>query len=282
MALRSIKKKRPSTFHTEYVSFKILPESLTVFSRSENPIPLLAKFVKNPKQSYRRDDVKASTVQLEEGHPAIVLPEQSLASKKAGLAVSKKGLTLKELLQQTSHHNSKVRRALRYNGLRWVSLQVRELSWLQRHTFSISSSPLDGKYHVAVLIKVDLKYENLILVAGGIGISPFLAVLTDILNRIKESKPCMPRNVLIIWAVKISEKLPLLYSLDLNSLFPDFYTKLNLKIPHYFPQDGEDMSKQATIFYRSSVNLYANPEAMFFTVTLTAFGVGCKSWALWG
>ncbi|GJV01592.1 probable histone H2B.1 [Tanacetum coccineum] len=40
---------------------------------------------------------------------AIVLPEQSLASKKAGLAVSKKGLTLKELLQQTSHHNSKVR-----------------------------------------------------------------------------------------------------------------------------------------------------------------------------
>ncbi|GJU30927.1 armadillo-like helical domain-containing protein [Tanacetum coccineum] len=43
---------------------------------------------------------------------AIVLPEQSLASEKAGLAVSKKGLTLKELLQQTSHHNAKVRRAL--------------------------------------------------------------------------------------------------------------------------------------------------------------------------
>ncbi|ESR43310.1 hypothetical protein CICLE_v10011038mg [Citrus x clementina] len=41
---------------------------------------------------------------------AIVLPEQSVASEKAGLAVSKKGLTLKELLQQTSHHNSKVRR----------------------------------------------------------------------------------------------------------------------------------------------------------------------------
>ncbi|KAL2503103.1 ARM repeat superfamily protein [Forsythia ovata] len=41
---------------------------------------------------------------------AIVLPEQSIASEKAGLAVSKKGLTLKELLQQTSHHNSKVRK----------------------------------------------------------------------------------------------------------------------------------------------------------------------------
>ncbi|XP_019055083.1 PREDICTED: testis-expressed sequence 10 protein homolog isoform X2 [Nelumbo nucifera] len=41
---------------------------------------------------------------------AIILPEQSVASERAGLAVSKKGLTLKELLQQTSHHNAKVRR----------------------------------------------------------------------------------------------------------------------------------------------------------------------------
>ncbi|XP_049371203.1 uncharacterized protein LOC125836149 isoform X1 [Solanum verrucosum] len=41
---------------------------------------------------------------------AIILPEQSIASDKAGLAVSKKGLTLKELLQQTSHHNAKVRK----------------------------------------------------------------------------------------------------------------------------------------------------------------------------
>ncbi|KAK9090537.1 hypothetical protein Sjap_023714 [Stephania japonica] len=41
---------------------------------------------------------------------AIVLPEQSVASDRAGLAVSKKGLTLKELLQQTSHYNAKVRK----------------------------------------------------------------------------------------------------------------------------------------------------------------------------
>ncbi|KAI9115572.1 hypothetical protein K1719_013241 [Acacia pycnantha] len=41
---------------------------------------------------------------------AIILPEQRVASEKAGLAVNKKGLTLKELLQQTSHHNLKVRR----------------------------------------------------------------------------------------------------------------------------------------------------------------------------
>ncbi|KAF3442742.1 hypothetical protein FNV43_RR16659 [Rhamnella rubrinervis] len=41
---------------------------------------------------------------------AIILPEQSVATEKAGLAVNKKGLTLRELLQQTSHHNVKVRK----------------------------------------------------------------------------------------------------------------------------------------------------------------------------
>ncbi|XP_061963933.1 uncharacterized protein LOC133688459 [Populus nigra] len=41
---------------------------------------------------------------------AIVLPEQSVASEKAGLAVDKKDLTLKELLQHTSHQNAIVRK----------------------------------------------------------------------------------------------------------------------------------------------------------------------------
>nr|XP_043628370.1 ferric reduction oxidase 7, chloroplastic-like isoform X2 [Erigeron canadensis] len=174
---------------------------------------------------------------------------------------------------------------LRYNALSWVFIQVQELSWLQWHPFSVSSSPLDGKHHLSVLIKVlgnwtkklkghivsvseertdlvgliqpklnlkasvegpygyespyHLLYEKLILVAGGIGISPFLAILSDILHRTKDSKPCMPRNILIIWAVKTSEELPLLDSLDLNLLFPDFYTKLNLEIQMYVTQESE-------------------------------------------
>ncbi|KAJ0977199.1 hypothetical protein J5N97_012673 [Dioscorea zingiberensis] len=39
---------------------------------------------------------------------------------------------------------------LRYNALSFVFLQVRELSWLQWHPFSVSSSPLDGCYHIVV------------------------------------------------------------------------------------------------------------------------------------
>ena len=42
----------------------------------------------------------------------IVLPEQSLAAEKTGLAINKKGLTLKELFQQISYHNPKVRRGI--------------------------------------------------------------------------------------------------------------------------------------------------------------------------
>ncbi|KAG6472691.1 hypothetical protein ZIOFF_070168 [Zingiber officinale] len=50
----------------------------------------------------------ATNVQIKS--KAIVLPQQSIASEKEGLAVNKKGLTLRELLQQTSHHNAKIRR----------------------------------------------------------------------------------------------------------------------------------------------------------------------------
>ncbi|KAL3825702.1 hypothetical protein ACJIZ3_021731 [Penstemon smallii] len=51
-----------------------------------------------------------NTTNTEVKSKAIILPEQSIAAEKAGLAVSKKGLTLKELLQQTSHHNARVRK----------------------------------------------------------------------------------------------------------------------------------------------------------------------------
>ncbi|XP_041997501.1 uncharacterized protein LOC121747513 [Salvia splendens] len=51
-----------------------------------------------------------NTTNTEIKSKAIVLPEQSIASERVGLATSKRGLTLKELLQQTSHHNAKSRK----------------------------------------------------------------------------------------------------------------------------------------------------------------------------
>ncbi|XWS66102.1 hypothetical protein CRYUN_Cryun05aG0171500 [Craigia yunnanensis] len=173
---------------------------------------------------------------------------------------------------------------LRYNALSFIFLQVRELSWLQWHPFSVSSSPLDGKYHLSILIKVlgewtarlresilsmsetepqkdlplltktmitasvegpyghespyHLMYENLILVAGGIGISPFLAILSDILHRVRDGKPCLPRRILVVWAVKKSDELPLLSTIDMESICPFFSDKVNLEINIYVTRES--------------------------------------------
>ncbi|KAL0012952.1 hypothetical protein SO802_000021 [Lithocarpus litseifolius] len=170
---------------------------------------------------------------------------------------------------------------LQYNALSFIFLQVREISWQQWHPFSVSSSPLDGKYHLSVIIKVigewteklrgnilnssgvdlnlrpqtmitasiegpyghelpyHLMYENLILVAGGVGISPFLAILSDILHRTREGKPCLPRNILIVWAVKRSNELPLLSTNDMELICPFFSDKLNLEIHIFVTRESQ-------------------------------------------
>ncbi|KAE8008198.1 hypothetical protein FH972_004735 [Carpinus fangiana] len=171
---------------------------------------------------------------------------------------------------------------LRYNALSFIFLRVGELSWLQWHPFSVSSSPLDGKYHLSILIKgigewttklqenllntssgtkitasvegpyghdlpYHLIYENLILVAGGIGISPFLAILSDIFHRVREGKPCLPQNILLVWAVKTSDELHLLSIVDMESICPFFSDKLNLKIKIYVTQESESPLEEGKI-----------------------------------
>ncbi|KAG0480586.1 hypothetical protein HPP92_011444 [Vanilla planifolia] len=169
--------------------------------------------------------------------------------------------------------------ALQYNALSFIFIQVRELSWLQWHPFSVSSSPLDGKHHMSILIKVlgkwtaqlkniiseqpqkdlqskfngisasiegpyghempyHLMYENLILVAGGIGISPFFAILSDILHLTGEGRPCIPKNILVIWAVKKSAELSLLSTIDTHSICPSFSNNLQIEIQTYVTQES--------------------------------------------
>ncbi|CAK9322007.1 unnamed protein product [Citrullus colocynthis] len=186
-------------------------------------------------------------------------------------------------------------RSLRYNALSFIFLQVRELSLLEWHPFSVSSSPLEGEDRLAILIKVlgkwterlrgkilndkakqissdkhrpvmtvsvegpyghespyHLMYENLILVAGGIGISPFLAILSDILHRIRDGKPCLPKKILVVWAIKNSDELPLLSTLNVDSICPFFADKLNIDISIYVtrqsqpPSEGEIQGSKVT------------------------------------
>ncbi|CAN6463163.1 unnamed protein product [Victoria cruziana] len=169
---------------------------------------------------------------------------------------------------------------MRYNALGFVFLQVRELSWLQWHPFSVSSSPLDGGFHMSVLIKVlgrwteklresilsgtnrdfkitasvegpyghespyYLQYENLILVAGGIGISPFIAIMRDILHRVKERKSCLPKDILIVWSVKKSVELSLLSKIDATSISASFPKVLNVEVQTYVTQEIEKLLEE--------------------------------------
>ncbi|TMW94481.1 hypothetical protein EJD97_010207 [Solanum chilense] len=205
---------------------------------------------------------------------------------------------------------------LHYNALGWIFLQIRELSWLQWHPFSVSSSPLDGKHHLAILIKVlgdwteklkgnilnlsveeseteplllhnrkitasvegpyghespyHLTYENLILVAGGIGISPFLAILSDILHRINDSSPCLPRNILIVWAIKNSDELPLLETVDMEAICPLFSDKLNLEIQTYVTRESQPSLEEGK-----------TPKAMHYSSISPGFK-GCRMSGLVG
>ncbi|KAI3471756.1 hypothetical protein Pfo_028409 [Paulownia fortunei] len=79
-------------------------------SQSKKPQKRGADFKKIKRKIGRKLPPPKNATNTEIKSKAIILPEQSIASEKAGLAVSKKGLTLKELLQQTSHHNAKVRK----------------------------------------------------------------------------------------------------------------------------------------------------------------------------
>ncbi|KDP32466.1 hypothetical protein JCGZ_13391 [Jatropha curcas] len=213
---------------------------------------------------------------------------------------------------------------LRYNALSFVFLQIRELSWLQWHPFSVSSSPLDGKYHLSILIKVlgkwtaklreniknisaaeaadlqeqptqpnakitacvegpyghevpyHLMYENLILVAGGIGISPFLAILSDVLHRINEGRSCLPKNILVVWAVKKSNELPLLSTINMESICPYFSNTLNLEFQIYVTRETDPQLEEGVAHKAKSSSLCTASKECGMSVLV---GTGDNIWS---
>lgn len=52
-----------------------------------------------------------------------------------------------------------------------------------------------------------LSYNHLLLVAGGIGVTPFMAIITDILHRQQNDEVGLPTTVDLIWCVKTRSEL---------------------------------------------------------------------------
>ncbi|KAH9750110.1 Ferric reduction oxidase 7 [Citrus sinensis] len=121
-----------------------------------------------------------------------------------------------------------------------------------------------------------LMYENLILVAGGIGISPFLAILSDILHRINEGESCLPRNVLIVWAVKKSNELSLLSNFYKESICPFFSDKLNLETFIYVTRETEPPLEEGELHKTMSSSIYPVPSGCAMSVLV---GTGNNVWS---
>ncbi|KAF7801288.1 ferric reduction oxidase 7, chloroplastic-like [Senna tora] len=204
-------------------------------------------------------------------------------------------------------------RSLRYNALSFIFLQIREVSWLQWHPFSVCSSPLDGNYHLSVIIKVlgrwtqklrekiiegealkqsvvkvsvegpyghevpyHLMYEHLILVAGGIGLTPFLAILSDILHRVRDGKPCSPRNILLVWAMRKSDELPLLSTIDMEAICPGYSNKVNIDVHIYVTRESEPPLEEGCVYKPKKSSLCPMPSVCPMSVVV---GTGDIVWS---
>eukprot|EP00850_Spirogloea_muscicola_P019734 SM000197S05477 [mRNA] locus=s197:245380:250444:- [translate_table: standard] len=137
---------------------------------------------------------------------------------------------------------------VQYKPLDIVFINVPVISRLQWHPFSISSSPLDGRRSLSVimkplggwtrklaahvealgqqplLLKVEgpygqeqdllMKYDELLLAAGGIGITPFMSLLSHLAHRCRQPGAKTPLLVTLVWAVRREEDLHKLGGLD--------------------------------------------------------------------
>ena len=89
------------------------------------------------------------------------------------------------------------------------------------------------------------RYKTLVLVSGGIGITPLLAILRDILHRYKNIKhnasTCLPTSITLYHCIRKPEELCVLNSVDPNQILPGYDTLgLTIKIHAYITSQNKD------------------------------------------
>ena len=108
------------------------------------------------------------------------------------------------------------------------------------------------------------RYKTLVLVAGGVGITPFIAVLRDLLCRHRQendSNQHLPSKVHLIWCVRNASELQTLESLSPSLLFPDYATgKLNIDVKAYITQPKLTSSK--TVDRITSTEIFPTSKTM--------------------
>ncbi|KAG0625701.1 hypothetical protein M758_2G074700 [Ceratodon purpureus] len=67
-----------------------------------------------------------------------------------------------------------------------------------------------------------LRYRNLILVAGGAGVTPYLAMIHDLLKRHQLQQEGLPTNVQLIWCVRRRSELATLQTIIPSHIYPGY------------------------------------------------------------
>lgn len=124
--------------------------------------------------------------------------------------------------------------------------------------------------------------------AGGIGVSPFVAILRDLLHRYQRDQPNLPFDVTLIWAVQKSEELQLLDLVSASTICPDYNKKFNLHVhvfvtretePRTFEQAPETTDSQMPDHFKKSriLSSLTNVEASKRPLSILV-GTGSNFW----
>ncbi|XP_010442496.1 PREDICTED: ferric reduction oxidase 8, mitochondrial-like isoform X2 [Camelina sativa] len=170
---------------------------------------------------------------------------------------------------------------LNYAPSSFIFVNIPVISQFQWHPFSITSSSSVDKHTLSVMIKCEgkwtnsvsnileeaansekkisniivrvegpygpasvdfLRYDNLFLVTGGIGITPFLSILQELAckNRLKT-----PKRVQLVFAVRTVQELNML--LPVSSILFNPVNNLSLKLKVYITQERKHSNETRTL-----------------------------------
>ncbi|KAM7274345.1 hypothetical protein ACFE04_029009 [Oxalis oulophora] len=195
---------------------------------------------------------------------------------------------------------------LKYTPTSVVFMKIPMISNLEWHSFSITSSSRSDDYTMSLTIKCDgewtnslyeiiqaelksdigsrgcipiaiegpygppsanfLRYDSLLLIAGGIGITPFLSILKEISS--SESSICkLPTRIQLIYVAKSSKDISLLNSISSLMLNNSTSKKCHLKLKVFVTREEQsavttrellnDLSKVQTVYFNKASSKYA-------------------------
>nr|XP_023900422.1 ferric reduction oxidase 8, mitochondrial [Quercus suber]POE50795.1 ferric reduction oxidase 8, mitochondrial [Quercus suber] len=197
--------------------------------------------------------------------------------------------------------------SLKYNPTSVIFIKVPSVSKLQWHSFSITSSSSVDDNTMSVMVKCDgswtsslydlvqaeldskaettkcipiaiegpygpdsmnfLRYDSVVLVAGGIGITPFLSILQEIASAQSSSRYRLPTRMQLIFVVKKSHDIFLLNSISSvlqNQSTERWHLKVKVYVTQEKVQDGltlrevlTDSSQVQTVHFSTECSNYA-------------------------